>query len=139
MSVFLDTNILVYAAGRDHPHKEPCLAVLRAVASGALSATTSAEVAKELLHLFSRRNQREGGVRLTRHLLDLIPDPLPIDGLVVVRLCDLALKYPCHSARDLLHLATMLHYGIDRIFSVDADFDAFPEVQRIDPGTFVSE
>ncbi len=135
MTVFLDTNIFVYAAGKDHPHKESCLQVLRDVAEGSLPATTSVEVIQELLHLFSRRQRRADGIALCRRVLALIPEPLPIDRGTVGLLCDLAEKYPDKSARDLLHLASMVGAGIGRVVSVDADFDVFDEVVRVVPST----
>ncbi len=134
MTVFLDTNIFVYAAGREHPHKAPCLQVLREVANGSLSAVTSVEVIQELLHLFSRRSQRLDGIMLCRRVLALIPEPLPVERKTVELLCKLAEKYPDKGTRDLLHLASMVAAGIQQIVSVDQDFELFDEVERLEPG-----
>jgi uncharacterized protein len=134
MTVFLDTNIFVYAAGKEGPHKAPCLKILREVADGTLSAVTNVEVIQELLHLFSRRNRRADGVALCRRVLALIPEPLPVERRTVELLCQLAEKYPDKGTRDLLHLASMVAAGIQQIVTVDQDFDHLDEVERVVPG-----
>lgn len=133
MTVFLDTNIFVYAAGKDHPYKAPCLRVLREVADGTLSAITNVEVLQELLHLLSRRKQRSQGITLCRNVLKLVPAPLPINRNTIEMLCNFAEKYPDKPTRDLLHLASMAVAGINRIVSVDTDFDVMDEVERVVP------
>ena len=44
MTYFLDANIFMYAAGREHPLKAPCVAILRRVAQEEIVALTNAEV-----------------------------------------------------------------------------------------------
>jgi len=46
--VFIDTNIPMYAAGTPHPLRDPCQAIIRAVAEGKLEAVTDAEVLQEI-------------------------------------------------------------------------------------------
>lgn len=36
MTVFIDTAVIMYAAGGDHPLREPCRDMLRAVVDGRL-------------------------------------------------------------------------------------------------------
>ncbi len=43
MKYFLDTNIFMYAAGREHTLKAPCVAVLRRVAREELEVLTNEE------------------------------------------------------------------------------------------------
>lgn len=47
--IVVDTTILVYAVGADHPLQEPCRRFVRAVAGGELSASTTVEVIQELV------------------------------------------------------------------------------------------
>ena len=42
--VFVDSNIFMYAAGSENPHKVPCLTFLHRVAAGTEEACTSVEV-----------------------------------------------------------------------------------------------
>ncbi|MDP7111874.1 MAG: type II toxin-antitoxin system VapC family toxin, partial [Myxococcota bacterium] len=68
MQVFLDSNVFLYAAGADHPHKVPCVEIVRAVSEGRLKANTSAEVVQEILYVYLRRGLREEAVRLAGHV-----------------------------------------------------------------------
>jgi predicted nucleic acid-binding protein len=50
--IFLDANVPVYAAGRPHALKEPCLQVLALAAERPQAFLTDAEVLQELLHRY---------------------------------------------------------------------------------------
>ena len=56
--IVLDTTVLVYAKGAEHPLRDPCRQLVAAIAEGALQATTSVEVIQELVHVRAcRRGQ----------------------------------------------------------------------------------
>ena len=42
-------------------------------------------------------------------------------------------KHPDLAARDLVHVATCLEYGIDTIISPDRGFDSVTEIRRLSP------
>ena len=50
--VFLDANVPIYAAGREHPLKAPCVRVLELAAERPYDFVTDAEVLQELLHRY---------------------------------------------------------------------------------------
>src|SRR4029434_4159304 len=50
MKVFVDSNIPMYVAGRDHPNREPARRVLERARSGDIEACTSTEVLQEILY-----------------------------------------------------------------------------------------
>lgn len=50
--IFLDANVPIYAAGRPHALKEPCVEVLTRVAERPQAFITDAEVLQELLHRY---------------------------------------------------------------------------------------
>jgi hypothetical protein len=50
--IFVDANIPMYAAGRAHPLKQPCLDVLSLVATHPTHFVTDAEVFQEVLHRY---------------------------------------------------------------------------------------
>ena len=132
MTVFVDTSVIMYAAGADHPHRDGCRRVLQRVADGDLAAVTSAEVVQEILHRFAR-GQRDVGQRMAQGVIDLFGDLLPVDGTTVQ---DAVVRYRSDqrlSARDAIHAATCAVNSIDRIVSVDADFDVVPGLVRVDP------
>jgi uncharacterized protein len=138
VTVFLDTAVLMYAAGTEHRLRAPCRRVLRQVADGELDAVTSAEVIQEILHRYTRIGRADVGAALARASLDLLAPVLPLTHAVMRRLPDLVEHYPHHAARDLVHVATCMHEGITDILSPDRGFDAVEGIHRIDPQGFES-
>lgn len=134
MRVFLDTNVFLYAAGRTHPEREPCVALLRKLADGSLDATSNTEVVQEILYVLTRRGRRQDALSLAHSVLSLIPDLLPVTRADMSDACDLLRKYPRLPVRDAVHASTMLRNGVRTVVSVDADFDQIKEVQRLSPG-----
>ena len=77
--IVLDTTVLVYAVGSEHPLRDPCRDLISAIAAGKLRATTTVEVLQEFTHLRARRRGREDGARLARDYLDVL-SPLLLVG-----------------------------------------------------------
>lgn len=132
--VFIDTNVPIYATGRDHPYKEPCAQILRLIAEQPRSFVTSSEVLQELLHHYLASNRWNLGRQALRDFTEVmqgrIEPVLPVDVQTAANLAD---NYSDVNARDLVHVAVMLRFGITRIISADADFDRVEEVQRLNP------
>lgn len=133
MTPFIDTAVLMYAAGAEHPLREPCRRVMLAIGSGALTAVTSVEVVQELLHRFIAIRRVDIGRQLASDAMDTFAPVLPISHAVMRRVPDLAARYPSLGARDLVHVATCVHEGIAEIVSPDRAFDQVAEVRRLDP------
>ena len=133
MPVFLDTNVFLFAAGREHPLRAGCREVLSRVAEGELEATTSTEVVQEVLHVLCRRGLNDRAVRLAEHILDLFPQILPVRAADMRMACSLLDEVPSISVRDAVHAGTMLANGLDRIVSADVHFDRVPGIERITP------
>ncbi len=131
-AVFLDTAVLMYAAGTEHPLRAPSQQIVRRIAAGDFDAVISAEVVQEILHRFVAIGRPELGARIARDALDLFDPVLPITHAVMHRMPALIERYPRLSARDLVHLATCLEAGIGSIVSPDRGFDAVTEIRRID-------
>lgn len=131
-AVFIDTAVLMYAAGTGHELKAPSQEVVRRVAAGDLEATISAEVVQEILHRFVAIRRPELGAQLARDALDLFDPVLPITHAVMSRMPALIERYPALSARDVVHVATCIEVGIRRIVSPDLGFDGVKELDRID-------
>ncbi|HEY4451406.1 MAG TPA: type II toxin-antitoxin system VapC family toxin [Solirubrobacteraceae bacterium] len=70
--IVLDTTVLVYAKGSEHPLRGPCRALIEAIADGRLQATTSVEVIQELVHVRARRRGREDAAALGRNYAELL-------------------------------------------------------------------
>ncbi len=133
MTVFIDTAVIMYAAGRDHPLRAPSRSVLRSIVAGDLDGVTSAEVIQEILHRFTARSEPAIGAELARHAMDVFAPVLPVTDSVVRRMPGLVEAHPTLSARDLIHVATCLEEDIDTIVSPDRDLDLLDGIHRIDP------
>jgi len=133
MPVFLDSNVFIFAAGADGPLKDPCVAILRRVATGDLEASTSAEVVQEIHHVFRRRGRLVDGVRLGREVVRLFPGMLSVTRADILRSGDILMERPQLSPRDALHAATALNNGLTTIVSADTDLDHVPGLTRVNP------
>jgi hypothetical protein len=138
VTVFIDTAVVMYAGGAEHPMREPCQRILTRVADGELEAVTSVEVIQEILHRFNAIRRPDIGVSTARDALDLFAPVLPVTHAVMRRMPELIEAHPALSARDLVHVATCLQEGIRDIVSPDRGFDGVPGIRRIDPGGDVS-
>ena len=70
--ILLDTTVLVYAKGQDHPLRDPCRELIAAVAEQRIEATTTVEVIQEFVHVRSRRTGRADAAALGRDYAELL-------------------------------------------------------------------
>ncbi len=138
MTVFVDTSVIMYAAGREHPMRDACVRIMHAIDERTIEATTSTEVVQEVLHRFLSINRPDIARSLASSTLDTFAPVLPITHALMRRVPDLAARYPSLAARDLIHVATCIHEGITEILSTDRGFDAVQEVRRIPPEEFAA-
>ena len=136
MTVFVDTAVPMYAAGGDHPMRDPCLRILEMIRQGDVDGVTSVEVVQEISHRFLAVRRPDFARQLAIDVLDLFAPVLPITHAMMRRVRELALRYPSLQARDLVHVATCIHEGITEIVSPDKAFDQVSELRRIDPSEF---
>lgn len=64
--ILLDTRVLVYSRGGEHPLRRPAEALLRFVGTAVVQASTTAEVPQAFAHVSARRRDRADAARLTR-------------------------------------------------------------------------
>lgn len=139
MTSFIDTAVIMYAAGGEHPLREPSRRILSRIGNGDLDGVISVEVIQEILHRFVSVRRTDVGEAQATEALDFFAPVLPITHALMRRVPDLARKYPLLDARDLVHVATCIHEGITEIISPDRGFDQVAEVRRIDPTDFAPE
>ncbi|MDE2822988.1 MAG: type II toxin-antitoxin system VapC family toxin [Chloroflexota bacterium] len=138
-AVFLDANVPIYAAGGDHPLKEPCAQILRTVAEDPRPFVTDSEVLQELLHRYLALSRWELGREVLRAFAEAMQGRIePVHSEDILDASKLADRHPTVSARDLVHAAVMQRVGADRIISADTDFDQLEGIDRLDP-TSVSQ
>ena len=70
--ILLDTTVLVYAKGHEHPLRDPCRELIAAVAERRIEATTTVEVIQELVHVRARRRGRADAAALGRDYAELL-------------------------------------------------------------------
>lgn len=136
VTVFIDTAVVMYANGTSHPLRDACRSVMIQVANRQLEATTSSEVVQEIVHRFVSLKRPEIGIAMAQLTMDVFAPVLPITHALMRRVPELAARYPTLSARDLVHVATCIHEGIDEIITPDRGFDQVVELRRIDPMSF---
>ena len=131
---FVDTNVPVYAAGRDHQYKGPCARIIRVIASSPAHFITDAEVLQELMHHFLRTNRWTEGREVFRRFENLLQGRIeptyPEDVRQAARMADGGHQ---SKSRDLVHASVMRRYGTNLCISADTDFNRIPGVRRLDP------
>jgi uncharacterized protein len=132
--VILDTTILVYAVGADHPLREGCIRVLAAHRDGSLRATTTAEVIQEFAHAYARRRSREEAALLAGHYLDAL-DPLAASAADVRAGLQLFRRIPALGAFDSVLAAIALRVGADALLSADRAYGSVPGLRWVDPAS----
>lgn len=133
MRWLLDTAVFVYAVGTDHEYREPCRAIVEALAEQSVEGEISVEAVQEFLHQRVRRTGRRAeAVRLARHVASLctVHDVTAADLHTAL---DLFQAHPQLHARDAVHAATALNRGIGAILTPDDAFDDIEGLTRIDP------
>jgi uncharacterized protein len=119
--IVLDTSILVYAAGADHPLRAPSRRILEAASRGAMTAVTSTHVIEEFVHVRARRRSRDDAVELGRHLTDLV------DGLAI---------FAAHGGLgsfDAVLAAVAIRRGAVGLVAADRAFASVPGLPYVDP------
>ena len=101
MTAFIDTAIIMYAAGGEHPLRDPSRRVLSRIGEGELDGVISVEVIQEILHRFVSVRRAEIGREQANEAMDFFAPVLPITHALMRRVPDLALRYPLLDARDL--------------------------------------
>lgn len=131
---FVDANVPIYAAGRAHPLKEPCVHVLLLAAEHPQAFVTDAEVLQELLHRYLALRLWPQGRRAFQRFSEIMQERVAVvQATDVQHAAGLADTYQELGARDLLHAAVMHRLGVRRIISADTGFDRLPGIERLDP------
>lgn len=129
--ILVDSNVLMYASGAEHPNKAPSVAFLKRVAAGQLEATIDAEVLQEVIHRYRALHRWPEGRRVYELARRLFPDVLAITGEVIDYAKQLADADDRISARDSVHAAVVAEYKLEGICTFDTDFDRIRGCRRI--------
>mgnify|MGYP001562664980 FL=1 len=128
--VFIDSNIPMYVAGRDHPHREPARRFLERVRAGDVEACTSTEVLQEILYRYAALARLDLAREVYELFVQICSVVLPVTLADTDRAKDLLVTGHGLSVRDALHAAVMLNNGVRSIATIDVGFDHIEEIER---------
>jgi predicted nucleic acid-binding protein len=118
--IFVDTNVIMYAVGREHPLRAESRAFFEAsLGGGRVDLCTSAEVLQELLHAYipvDRWQTLDAALTLAESCIPTV-HPIGAEDVRAARL--IAASRPQLGARDLIHLAVCRRHGVDEIKTFD--------------------
>lgn len=117
--IFVDTNVFVYAVGREHPHREPAQTFFVETRRDRVALFTSAEVLQELMHVYlpaGRFRELDEALALASGVM---ADIWPLEREDVELARQMGRLHPTLAARDLCHLASCRRRGVSQIKTFD--------------------
>ena len=135
--ILLDANVLMYAAGAEHPNKVPSLALLERVAAGTVDAGADVEVLQEVLHRYRAIGRWHDGRRVFDLARKIVPTWYPVDLSTLDRARDLLEAHTTLTARGALHAAVYFAVAAEALCTFDRDFDRIAGLRRVEPGEIV--
>jgi hypothetical protein len=131
--IVLDTTVLVYAKGEDHPLRGPCRDLIAAIGDGALEATTSVEVIQEFVHVRARRRGRKDAARLGQDYSELLSPLLSTGSEDPRRGLDLFQELEALDAFDAVLAAAAVGAGAAPLVSADRAFAGVSQLRHVIP------
>lgn len=130
--IVLDTTILAYAVGDEHPLRDPCRRLLAAHADERVEATTTVEVIQEFAHIRARRRTRPDAIHVARLYAAafslLVTTPEDLDrGLGLFE------QFPALGAFDAVLAAVALDRRAQGLVSADRAFASVAGLVWVDP------
>lgn len=133
--ILVDTNVLLYASGGEHPLREPARRLMAAIVEGRVGGTTAADVIQEFAHVSSRRRPREEAVSNARRYAAILAP------LVSPRAEDLeaGLRLFARDERlgafDAVLAATAIGQQVTAFVSADRAFEGVPKLPFVALGS----
>jgi len=115
--ILVDSDIFMYAAVREHPHRAASVGFLSKVADGTI------KVLQEISHRYTSIKRREDGRVVYDSARVLFPEVLPVTAEVVDCARRLLDGDAGVGARDAVHAHAVEVSGLKGICSFDRDFD----------------
>ncbi|MGA9874860.1 MAG: type II toxin-antitoxin system VapC family toxin [Solirubrobacteraceae bacterium] len=131
--IVLDTTVLVYAKGADHPFRDPCRRLIEAIARDELEATTTVEVIQEFVHVRAQRRERSDAVSLGSDYADLLSPLLTVEYEHLRRGLALFERTEPLGAFDAVLAATALDTDAGALVSADSAFATVAGLHHVVP------
>jgi len=132
--ILVDTTVLAYAVGSDHPLRMPCRRLLEAHADAAIDIATTVEVLQEFTHVRARRRSRADAVALTRLYADALT-VLETSSDDLDRGLELFVKHEQVGAFDAVLAAVAMRHEVAALVSADRAFGEVAALRHVDPAT----
>jgi predicted nucleic acid-binding protein len=129
--VFVDSNVPMYVAGRDHPLREPARRFLDRARAGEVEICTSTEVLQEILYRYVALRRLDLAAAVYDLFVQLCPVVLPVTLADTDRAKALVVAVAGTSVRDAVHAAVMLNHDLGEIATFDEGFDRIRGITRI--------
>ncbi len=130
--IFIDTSIFMYAAGKEHPNKEPSVNILKLIAVGEVDAVINVEVLQEIYHRYTMIKMKEKGIELAKKVITIVPRIYSIELSDAIKAMEILEKYNVTS-RDAIHIAFMLNRNIKEVCTYDRHFFGVEEIKAYKP------
>ena len=127
--VFIDANIPMYAAGSEHPNKEPAKKILEKISIKQVFGVTSAEVLQEILHRYQSINMLSSGIAIFEEFSNIVDEVLQINFKILEGAKNILSNNPGILTRAAIHVATMEYHNIDYIATFDRHFEHFKNIR----------
>jgi predicted nucleic acid-binding protein len=131
--ILLDTTVLVYAKGADHPLRDPCRNLIAAIAEGELEASTTVEVIQEFVHVRARRRGRADAAALGRDYADLLSPLLTVIPGDLTAALAIFERQGALGAFDAVLVACGARAEVSALVSADTAFAGLADVAHVTP------
>lgn len=128
--IFVDSNIPMYVAGRDHPHREASRRFLERARNGEIEICTSTEVLQEILYRYAALKRRDLAASVYELFVRLCPVVFPVTLADTDRARTLIIANERATVRDAMHVAVMMNNSVEEIATFDDGFDTFKGIAR---------
>jgi uncharacterized protein len=129
--IFVDSNVPMYVAGREHPHRAPARRFFERARGGDVEICTSTEVLQEILYRYVALGRRDLAATVYDLFVQLCPVVWPVTLADTDRAKKLVVDNGSTTVRDAIHAAVMLNNDVTEIATFDSDFDNIAGVSRV--------
>ncbi|MFP5343315.1 MAG: type II toxin-antitoxin system VapC family toxin [Candidatus Limnocylindria bacterium] len=131
--IILDTTVLAYAAGAEHPLRDPCRRILEAASRGSIVAVTTTHVIEEFVYVRARRRSREDAAELGRRYATLLAPLIATDADDLEEGLRLYVAHQSLGSCDSMLAAVALRRDARALMSADRTFAKVPGLRHVDP------
>lgn len=130
--IVFDTTVLAYAAGGEHPLRQPCRDLVSVAAIGPARMTTTVEVLQEFVHVHALRRERAVAVALGESYVDVLRPLLLVSEQTLRAGLGLFARHRRPGAFDCVLAAAVIEQGATLV-SADRAFADLPGIDLVVP------